>query len=70
MKRILIGFAIALIVEVAASFWVWERQPSHGLVDIYDESFLRYEAERVVPWLIAAIILFGLWFIFERRSLR
>ena len=69
-SRMLIAFTVALVVELAASSWVWARQPSHGVVDIYDYSFLKYEAERIVPWLIAAVALFGLWFISERRSVR
>jgi hypothetical protein len=61
MKRLIVTFPVMfLIVEVATSWWVWSGQPSHGLVDVYDFSFIRYETERLLPWALIALVVLGL----------
>lgn len=63
MKRILIFFALFLGVELGTSLWIWQGQPSHGLVDMYHFSFFNYAFERLVPWAILACILLGLFWL-------
>lgn len=61
MKRSLAALVgILLIVEVATSWWVWTGQPSHGLVDVYGFSFIKYELERLLPWMVIVAIVLGL----------
>ena len=42
---------IALLTEVATSWWTWVRAPTDTLRVRYD-SFYAYEGERLVFWLI------------------
>jgi hypothetical protein len=50
-------FLIALVAEVAASWWTWERAPSDSLRTLYQGSFGAYEAERLIPWLVGFTLL-------------
>ena len=70
MTRLILAFAaMFLTVEVVTSWWVWSSQPSHGLVDIYGFSFIRYETERLLPWAVLAAIILGLfWLLSTLRS--
>ena len=61
-KAIVVFFLISLSVEVVTSLWVWTSQPSHGLVDVYEGSFIKYETARLLPWvLIVVAMLSFLW---------
>lgn len=62
MKRqIVLFFVLYLSVELVTSLWIWQNQPSHGLVDLYGYSFLNYELERIVPWALIACIMLALF---------
>lgn len=51
---------IALLTEVATSWWTWVRAPSDTLRVRYD-SFYAYEGERLFFWLIVISALGALW---------
>lgn len=53
-KRILLFFLLCLLTELGTSLWIWQGQPSHGLVDVYKYSFINYEVERLLPWTVIA----------------
>jgi len=50
-------FVLYLCVEFLTSLWIWQNQPSHGLVDVYGYSFLSYASERLAPWVVIASIM-------------
>ena len=50
-------FLIALIAEVAASWWTWLGAPTDSLRALYEENFWAYELERLSPWLIGFVLL-------------
>jgi hypothetical protein len=58
-KPMVVFFLLCLSIEVVTSLWVWTSQPSHGLVDVYEGSFIKYETSRLLPWtLIVVAVLF------------
>ncbi len=60
MKRSVLVFPfVFLIVEVATSWFVWSSQPSHGLVDLYGFSFVNYERQRLLPWVVIVTVVVG-----------
>ena len=64
MKRFSVTFTIMfLIVELATSWSVWSNQPSHGLDDVYEFSFINYETERLLSWSIITAIVVGLFWL-------
>ena len=65
MKNLVIGAAIAFGAEVLTSWWTWVRAPTDTLRVQY-ESFFAYEAERLLPWVIMALVLNGSWFLVRR----
>lgn len=71
-KRIPLFFVLFMGVELLTSLWVWQNQPSHGLVDVYQYSFFKFEMERLLAWVVTACImlaLFGLASnVFRRQS--
>ena len=60
MKRLAITAGIALLTEIATSWWTWVRAPTDTLRVRYD-SFYAYEGERIVFWLIVISVLYALW---------
>jgi hypothetical protein len=70
MKRQLLAlFVVALIAEISASWWTWVRAPTDSLRVGYQGSFITYELERLVPWLIIFIALNSTLYFIERRAL-
>ncbi len=59
---------IAFLAEMMTSLWIWQRQPSHGLVDYYNYSFWNYLYERIVPWFFSIIVLLVVYFFLNRRT--
>lgn len=49
-KPIVEFFLLCLSVEVVTSLSVWTSQPTHGRVDVYEGSFIKYETARLLPW--------------------
>ena len=69
MKRGLAAlFVVALIAEISTSWWIWVRAPTDTLRAWYEGSFISYELERLVPWLIIFIVVNGARFFIERRA--
>ena len=60
-KSIAVFFLLCFLVEIGTSLLVWSGQPSHGLVDLYRFSFVRYETERLIPWAIIVAVLSLMW---------
>ena len=70
MTRTLWFFVLFLGVELGTSLWIWQKQPSHGLPDMYQFSFANYELERLLPWAITASTLLALFWLVSRVLLR
>lgn len=45
-------FLIALTAEAAASYWTWNRAPTHSIRDCYAGGFWAYGTDRLVVWLV------------------
>jgi hypothetical protein len=60
MKKFAIAAGIALLTELATSWWTWVRAPTDTLRVWYD-SFYAYEGERIVTWLIVISALYAFW---------
>ena len=60
MKRFGITAGIALVAELATSWWTWVRAPTDSLRVEYD-SFYAYEGQRLVFWLVVISVLCALW---------
>jgi hypothetical protein len=61
-------FLIALIAELAASWWTWLGAPTDSLRALYEENFRAYEFERLTPWLIGFALLSILRIITGKRA--
>jgi len=59
---------IALVAEVGTSWWRWVRAPTDTLRVWYEGSFVSYEIERLIPWVIILTILSGIWLLIRSRS--
>jgi hypothetical protein len=68
MKRYFAVLAIALVAEIGTSWWRWVRAPTDTLRAWYGGSFLAYEMERLIPWLVMVAMLLILWLLIEKRS--
>ena len=67
MKLAIRAFAITLIAEIAASSWQWLYAPTDSLRALYGGSFVAYERQRFVAWLIAFAIVAGTWISINAR---
>ena len=57
MKPYIVTYLIALLAEIGASWWHWQRASADGLRLLYGESFSNYELQRLIPWLCLIVIL-------------
>jgi hypothetical protein len=63
-------FIVALLTELGTSFWQWGRYPTDSVRSWYEGSFWLYEAERLIPWAIIFVILWGGGILFSKRALK
>lgn len=66
--RLLAILVIALVAEVGTSWWRWVRAPTDTLRVWYEGSFVSYEIERLIPWVIILTIVNGIWLLIRSRS--
>lgn len=64
--RLLAILVIALVAEVGTSWWRWVRAPTDTLRVWYEGSFVTYEIERLIPWVIILSILNGILLLIRR----
>jgi hypothetical protein len=67
-RKVIAAFLIALVAEVAASWWMWLGAPTDGLRPLYEMSFLKFEAERIFTWSIVFGVLGLAWLLVEKRT--
>ena len=67
IPRLLAILVIALVAEVGTSWWRWVRAPTDSLRVWYQGSFLAYEGERLVPWIIILAVASAAYFLLKRR---
>ena len=66
-KQTLAIFVIALLAELGTSWWRWARAPTDSLRVWYQGSFLVYEAERLVPWIIVLTVVTAAYLVLKKR---
>ena len=66
-QQVLALFLLALLAELATSWWRWVRAPTDSLRVWYKGSFVAYEAERLVPWIIILTVVTGVYLILKKR---
>lgn len=69
-KYVLLTIATAFFAEVFTSWWIWTSSPYDSLDLLYENSFLVYERNRLLPWVISlgAVLLLQLIIHLRRRS--
>lgn len=70
MRRYIFPPLIALLAELATSWWKWVRAPTDGLRVYYRGNFWAYAAERLMPWLLVFVVLYAIWILVERILLK
>jgi hypothetical protein len=70
MRRYIFPPLIALLAELATSWWKWVRAPTDGLRVYYRGNFWSYAAERLAPWLLVFLVLYGIWILVEKLLLK
>jgi len=61
---------IALLSEITSSGWTWIRAPSDTLRVGYEGSFVAYETERLIPWLITLGVSLLVCLLVDRKATR
>ena len=64
--RLLAILVIVVVAEVGTSWWRWVRAPTDTVRVWYGGSFVSYEIERLIPWVIIVLILTGIWLLITR----
>ena len=70
MSRYIFPPLIALLAELATSWWNWVRAPTDGLRVYYRGNFWAYAAVRLLPWLLVFLVLYGTWILVEKLLLK
>jgi hypothetical protein len=66
-SQVVVLFLLALVAEVATSWWQWVRAPTDTLRVRYGGSFLAFEIERFIPWLIILMIAIAAYLVLRVR---
>lgn len=66
MKRIILFPVIALLTELATSWWKWIRAPTDTLRTYYRGNFWAYAVERLPAWIIIFVLLYVTLLVAER----
>jgi len=70
MRRNILFPVIALLAELATSWWKWVRAPTDTLRTYYKGNFWAYAAERLPAWIVIFVLLYGALIVAERIFLK